>query len=235
MGQFVGCLTGMGEACRALDFPVVSGNVSLYNETKNDDGTSLAILPTPAIGGVGILEDSSKMATIGFKGEGETLLLLGHSTGHVGQSRWLEVCHGRSEGPPPPVDLAVERRLGELLRRLIGEGAITAAHDISDGGALVAIAEMALAGNIGVEVSLPQVPNPAAILFGEDQGRALVTTTDPRAVVALATEANIFAAAIGKTGGNAVSGPGFTALLSDLRAPHEGFFPRLMGEAAALA
>ncbi len=235
MGQFVGCLTGMGEACRALDFPVVSGNVSLYNETKNDDGTSLAILPTPAIGGVGILEDSSKMATIGFKGEGETLLLLGHSTGHVGQSRWLEVCHGRSEGPPPPVDLAVERRLGELLRRLIGEGAITAAHDISDGGALVAIAEMALAGNIGVEVSLPQVPNPAAILFGEDQGRALVTTTDPEAVVALATEANIFAAAIGKTGGNAVSGPGFTALLSDLRAPHEGFFPRLMGEAAALA
>ncbi len=235
MGQFVGCLTGMGEACRALDFPVVSGNVSLYNETKNDDGTSLAILPTPAIGGVGILEDSSKMATIGFKGEGETLLLLGHSTGHVGQSRWLEVCHGRSEGPPPPVDLAVERRLGELLRRLIGEGAITAAHDISDGGALVAIAEMALAGNIGVEISLPQVPNPAAILFGEDQGRALVTTTDPEAVVALATEANIFAAAIGKTGGNAVSGPGFTALLSDLRAAHEGFFPRLMGEAAALA
>jgi phosphoribosylformylglycinamidine synthase len=235
MGQFVGCLTGMGEACRALDFPVVSGNVSLYNETKNDDGTSLAILPTPAIGGVGILEDSSKMATIGFKGEGETLVLLGHSTGHVGQSRWLEVCHGRSEGPPPPVDLAVERRLGELLRRLIGEGAITAAHDISDGGALIAIAEMALAGNIGVEISLPQVPNPAAILFGEDQGRALVTTSNPGAVIALATEANIFAAPVGKTGGNAVSGPGFTALLSDLRAAHEGFFPRLMGEAAALA
>jgi phosphoribosylformylglycinamidine synthase len=235
MGQFVGCLTGMGEACRALDFPVVSGNVSLYNETKNDDGTSLAILPTPAIGGVGIFEDSSKMAAIGFKGEGETLVLLGHSTGHVGQSRWLEVCHGRSEGPPPPVDLAVERRLGELLRRLIGEGAITAAHDISDGGALIAIAEMALAGNIGVEISLPQVPNPAAILFGEDQGRALVTTSDPGAVIALATEANIFAAPVGKTGGNAVSGPGFTALLSDLRAAHEGFFPRLMGEAAALA
>jgi phosphoribosylformylglycinamidine synthase len=235
MGQFVGCLTGMGEACRALDFPVVSGNVSLYNETKNDDGTSLAILPTPAIGGVGILEDSSKMATIGFKGEGETLVLLGHSTGHVGQSRWLEVCHGRSEGPPPPVDLAVERRLGELLRRLIGEGAITAAHDISDGGALIAIAEMALAGNIGVEISLPQVPNPAVILFGEDQGRALVTTKDPEAVVALATEANIFAAAIGKTGGDAVSGPGFAALLSDLSEAHEGFFPRMMGEAATLA
>jgi phosphoribosylformylglycinamidine synthase len=235
MGQFVGCLRGMADACRALDFPVVSGNVSLYNETKNDDGTSSAILPTPAIGGVGILEDYSKMATIAFKAEGETLVLLGHSTGHVGQSRWLEACHDRREGPPPPVDLAVERRLGELLRRLIGEGAITAAHDISDGGALIAIAEMALAGNIGVEITLPQVPNPAAILFGEDQGRALVTTTDPEAVVALATHANIFAAPIGKTGGHAVSGPGFTAMIAELRNAHETFFPRLMGENAALA
>jgi phosphoribosylformylglycinamidine synthase len=213
----------------------VSGNVSLYNETKNDDGTSSAILPTPAIGGVGILEDYSKMATIAFKAEGEALVLLGHSTGHVGQSRWLEVCHDRREGPPPPVDLAVERRLGELLRRLVGEGAITAAHDISDGGALIAIAEMALAGNIGVEITLPQVPNPAAILFGEDQGRALVTTTDPEAVVALATHANIFAAPIGKTGGHAVSGPGFTAMIAELRNAHETFFPRLMGENAALA
>jgi phosphoribosylformylglycinamidine synthase II len=235
MGQFVGCVQGIADACRALDFPVVSGNVSLYNETKNDDGSSLAILPTPAIGGVGILEDHSKMATIGFKAEGETLVLLGHSTGHVGQSRWLEVCHGRTEGPPPPVDLAVERRLGELLRRLIADGAITAAHDISDGGALIAIAEMALAGNIGVEITLPQVPNPAAILFGEDQGRALVTTTDPETVVALATEANIFAAPIGKTGGHAVSGPGFTAMLAELRSAHEDFFPRLMGETSRAA
>jgi phosphoribosylformylglycinamidine synthase len=235
MGQFVGCLQGMGEACRALDFPVVSGNVSLYNETKNDDGSSLAILPTPAIGGVGILEDYSKMGTVAFKAEGETLVLLGHTTGHVGQSRWLEVCHGRTEGPPPPVDLAVERRLGELLRRLIGEGAITAAHDISDGGALIAIAEMALAGNIGVEITLPKVSNPAAILFGEDQGRALVTTKDPEAVVALATDANIFAAPIGKTGGHAVSGPGFAAMLADLRKAHESFFPHLMGEDSGLA
>jgi len=235
MGQFVGCIQGISEACRALDFPVVSGNVSLYNETKNDDDSSLAILPTPAIGGVGILEDYSKMATIGFKAEGETLVLLGHSTGHVGQSRWLEVCLGRTEGPPPPVDLAVERRLGELLRRLIADGAITAAHDISDGGALIAIAEMAVAGNIGVEITLPQVPNPAAILFGEDQGRALVTTTDPERVVALATEANIFAAPIGKTGGHAVSGPGFTAMLAELRSAHEDFFPRLMGETSRAA
>src|SRR4051812_18950066 len=161
MGQFVGCVEGMAEACRALDFPVVSGNVSLYNETKNEDGSSLAILPTPAIGGVGLLVDWERSGTIGFKAEGEALLLLGHSTGHVGQSLWLELCHGRRVGPAPPVDLAVERRVGELVRQLIANGLVTAVHDVSDGGALVAIAEMALAGNIGMTMTVvPQIPNP---------------------------------------------------------------------------
>jgi len=229
MGQFVGCVTGMSEACRALDFPVVSGNVSLYNETKNDDGTSLAILPTPAIGAVGLLADWEKSATIGFKAQGESLLLLGHSTGHVGQSLWLDLCHGRREGPPPPVDLGVERRLGELIRQLIGEGLVTAVHDVADGGALVAIAEMALAGAVGVRVSLPTVANPAAVMFGEDQGRILVTTRDRDVVIARASAAGIFAAPIGTTGGDAVEGPGFRAELADLRAAHEGFFPKLMG------
>jgi phosphoribosylformylglycinamidine synthase len=219
----------MAEAARALDFPVVSGNVSLYNETKNEDGTSLAILPTPTIGGVGLLDDWDKSATIAFKEVGEELLLLGHSTGHVGQSLWLEVCHGRREGAPPPVDLSLERRLGELLRQLIGEGLVNAAHDISDGGALVAIAEMALAGSVGARISLPSVSNPSAVLFGEDQGRVLVTTTDRHTVVARASAAGIFAAPSGTVGGNAVEGPGFNAALSDLRAAHEGFFPKLMG------
>src|SRR6476469_8030378 len=113
----------MGDDCRALDFPIVSGNVSLYNESKATGGGS-AILPTPAIGGVGLLDDWQSSATIAFKREGEALLLLGHSTGHVGQSLWLEVCHGRREGPPPPVDLGVERRLGELVRQLIAAGLI---------------------------------------------------------------------------------------------------------------
>jgi len=235
MGQFVGCLEGMGEACRALDFPVVSGNVSLYNETKNEDGSSLAILPTPAIGGVGLLDDWEKSATIAFKAEGETLLLLGHSTGHVGQSLWLEIIHQRREGRPPRVDLAVERRLGELVRQLIGEELIFAAHDVSDGGPLVAIAEMALAGSTGITLTLPNVPNPAAILFGEDQGRILVTTDDPDAVIARATAANIFAAPIGKTGGDTIEVANVSVPLADLRAAHEGFFPKLMGADAALA
>ncbi len=235
MGQFVGCVEGMAEACRALDFPVVSGNVSLYNETKSEDGSSLAILPTPAIGGVGLLVDWEKSATIGFKAAGETLVLLGHSTGHVGQSLWLEIIHQRREGTPPPVDLAVERRLGELARQLIGEGLISAAHDVSDGGPLVAIAEMALAGSMGIRLTLPNVPNPAAILFGEDQGRILVTTDDPDAVIAGATTANIFAAPIGKTGGDTIEVANVSVALADLRAAHEGFFPKLMGADAALA
>src|SRR6476659_9910840 len=159
MGQFVGCVEGMAEACRALDFPVVSGNVSLYNETKNEDGSSLAILPTPAIGGAGLLADWEKSATIGFKAEGEQLILIGHSDSHVGQSLWLEVIHGRREGTPPPVDLAAEKRAGECIRRLIVEGLVTAVHDCSDGGALVAIAEMAIAGGFGASLSLPSVAN----------------------------------------------------------------------------
>ena len=234
MAQFVGCLEGMAEACRTLDVPIVSGNVSLYNESKATGGGS-AILPTPAIGGIGLLDDWKKSATIGFKAEGEALLLLGHSSGHVGQSLWLDVCHGQRAGNAPTVDLEIERRLGMLLRQLVADASVTAIHDISDGGALVAVAEMALAGGIGVSLTLPDVPNPATILFGEDQGRALVTTRDPEAVIAAATSANIFAAPIGKVGGLAVEGPGFSATLADLRAAHEGFFPKLMGADAALA
>jgi phosphoribosylformylglycinamidine synthase len=229
MGQFVGCVEGIAEASRALDFPVVSGNVSLYNETKGEDGSSLAILPTPAIGGVALLDDWEKSATIAFKSQGEALQLLGHSTGHVGQSLWLEVCDGRREGEPPAVDLAVERRLGELVRQLIFEGLVTAVHDVSDGGALVAIAEMALAGSIGARLTLPTVANPAAVMFGEDQGRILVTTRDADTVTTRASASNIFAARIGVTGGSAVEGTGFAADLADLRAAHEGFFPKLMG------
>jgi len=234
MGQFVGCIEGMAEAAKALDFPVVSGNVSLYNETKNEDGTSLAILPTPAIGGVGILENWEHSATLAFKSDGETLMLLGHSTGHVGQSLWLEVCHGRREGPPPPVDLAVERRLGQVARDLIAGGKVTAIHDISDGGALVAIAEMALAGSIGAEVKLPSARNPAAILFGEDQGRMLVTTRWPEGVRAIANAAQLFAIEIGTTGGDAVlirssaTGKSQSIPLVELRRAHQGFFANLM-------
>ena len=236
MGQLVGCIEGMADACRALDFPVVSGNVSLYNETKADDGSSLAILPTPAIGGVGLLDDWEKSATLAFKAEGEHLILIAHTKAHAGQSLWLEVCHGRREGPPPPVELAAERRAGECIRSLIDEGLVTAVHDCSDGGAAVTVAEMALAGNIGLDmIVVEQIPNPGAILFGEDQGRYVVTTRDPDAVRAAANTAQLFAVPIGITGGDRIAfdlvgrGGEQSVSLSELRAAHEGFFPKLMG------
>jgi phosphoribosylformylglycinamidine synthase len=234
MGQIVGCLEGMSEACIALDTPIVSGNVSLYNESKATGGGS-AILPTPAIGAVGLLADWSKSATIAFKAAGEDVVLIGHTKGHVGQSIWLREIHGREEGAPPPVDLAVERRAGELIRDLIAEGLVTAVHDCSDGGAAVTVAEMALAGNIGMIMPVvPQIPNPAAILFGEDQGRYIVTARDGAAIRARATAANLFSIPLGTTGGDALifdlidrGGPQ-TLSLTDLRAAHEGFFPALM-------
>jgi len=223
MAQFVGCLEGMGEACRALDFPIVSGNVSLYNESKATGGGS-AILPTPAIGGVGILDDCSKMATIGFKAEGDALILIGHSASAVGQSLWLREIHGREDGIPPSVDLAIERRNGEFVRDLIVAGSINAVHDCSDGGALVAIAEMGLASGLGAEITLPQVPNPAAVLFGEDQARYLVTSSAPEAVIEAAKNAGVFVAQVGIVGGAALSGPGLSASLADLREASDSFF-----------
>ena len=146
MGQFVGCVRGIAEACKALDFPVVSGNVSLYNETQGR-----GILPTPSIGGVGVLADFTKSATLAFKAAGEAILLIGETQGWLGQSLYLRDVCGREEGAPPPVDLIEERENGDIVRALIGEGLVTAAHDISDGGLLVALAEMAMASGIGAD------------------------------------------------------------------------------------
>ena len=182
MAQIVGCLEGMSEACIALDMPIVSGNVSLYNESKATGGGS-AILPTPAIGAIGLLDDWSKSATIGFKAEGEHILLLGRTSGHLGQSLWLRECNGREDGPPPPCNLIEEGLLGEFVRQLISNGEVTAMHDVSDGGVAVALAEMALAGNLGAKISLTghlgiledYNVNYAAEAFGEGQGRYIVT------------------------------------------------------------
>jgi phosphoribosylformylglycinamidine synthase subunit PurL len=182
------------------------------------------------------------MMTLGFKAPGEHIVLIGHTKGHVGQSLWLEVCHGRREGPPPPVDLAAERRAGECIRSLIAGGLVSAVHDCSDGGAAIAVAEMALAGNIGLEMTVvEEIANPAAILFGEDQGRFIVTTSDPGSVRAAANAAQLFAVPIGITGGDCVAfdlvgrGGRQSVTLADLRSAYESFFPRLMGEDAALA
>jgi phosphoribosylformylglycinamidine synthase len=216
MGQIVGCLEGMGDACRALDFPIVSGNVSLYNESKATGGGS-AILPTPAIGGVGLLADHDAMATIAFKGEGEAIFVIGRNHGHLGQSLWLREIHDREDGPPPPVDLATERAHAEFVRALIAEGQVGAVHDVSDGGLLVALAEMALAGGIGCV--LEQIGDHLTA-FGEDQGRYVVTSAAADSIQA----AGIPMMRIGTTGGASVKGPGFDVALDALREANEAFF-----------
>jgi phosphoribosylformylglycinamidine synthase len=242
MAQLTGCLEGMAEACRALDFPIVSGNVSLYNESKATGGGS-AILPTPAIGGVGLLKDWRKAATIAFKAEGEQVYLIGDTRGHLGQSLWLRETRGVETGPPPPVDLAAERRAGEFVRALIARGLVTAVHDISDGGLLVALAEMALAGGIGAACFHDE---PAAGLagwtFGEDQGRYLVTARGEPDVSVLVDPGEIAIAWIGRTGGDrlqlgfaAGSDPEVDVSLEDLRRAHDRFFPELMGAELTVA
>ncbi|NUS99770.1 MAG: phosphoribosylformylglycinamidine synthase subunit PurL [Sphingomonas sp.] len=249
MAQFVGALEGMGEACRALDYPIVSGNVSLYNESKATGGGS-AILPTPAIGGVGLLEDWEKSATIALKERGQTIWLIGSSTlaTHLGQSLWLREIHGSQSGPAPHVDLNLERATADFVRHLISQGEVNAVHDISDGGLLVAVTEMALAGGIGAEISLdaadPTESSLAAAHFGEDQGRYLVTTSKPLNLRELANKVGVHATVIGTTGGYSevdqcegilCEASDAFASLADLRAAHEGFFPKLMGADAALA
>ncbi len=231
MGQLVGCIKGIGEACRALDFPVVSGNVSLYNETNG-----VSILPTPTIGGVGVLADVTKHATIAFKAEGEAILMIGETTGWLGQSAYLATVCGREEGAPPPVDLTVERKNGDFVRGLIKAGRVTACHDVSDGGLAVALAEMAMAGGIGATLTVLPAGPAHATLFGEDQARYLMTVpeTAAGALLAEANAAGVSALALGKTGGASLALPGEPALsLSELKQTHDNWLPDYMAGKAA--
>jgi len=232
MAQIVGCLEGMSEACRALDFPIVSGNVSLYNESKATGGGS-AILPTPAIGGIGLLADWSTSATIAFQNDGDDIWLIGDRPGHLGQSMWLREIHGREDGAPPPVDLAAERKHGEFVRDCIAKRLVTAVHDVSDGGLLVAIAEMALAGRRGA--ALDRDVKGTGLLFGEDQGRYLVTTSNSDPLVRAMAAAGVPHMFLGSVGGDAIRVAGGEVAVETLRTAHEGFFPRIMGQDAALA
>ncbi len=232
MGEFVGAVEGLAEACKALDFPIVSGNVSLYNESPEG-----AILPTPAVGGVGLLEDVRRSATIAFRRDGEALLLLGESSGWLGQSAYLREICGRQDGAPPPVDLRLERKTGDFVRGLVREGRVGAAHDLSEGGLGVALAEMAIAGRRGARLTVaPAIPL-HAFLFGEDQARYLLTAA-PEAAEAIreaAETAEVACTIIGTTGGNALTIPGGIAILiEELQRRYENFLPDYMrGELAA--
>jgi phosphoribosylformylglycinamidine synthase len=226
MGQFIGCIDGIAEACRTLDFPIVSGNVSLYNDTAG-----CAIPPTPSIGGVGVLDDCAKAASLAFKQEGEAILLIGATVGWLGQSLYLREICGREEGAPPPVDLALENCAGNFVRGLIRSQTISAAHDISDGGLAIAVAEMAIAAGIGAIVTPPEALPPHGFFFGEDQARYLVTASSDRAeaIVLCAAAEGLACAIIGSTGGTALTLGGETAILvEDLKQANEDWLPTYM-------
>ncbi|GLQ09063.1 phosphoribosylformylglycinamidine synthase subunit PurL [Devosia yakushimensis] len=233
MGQLVGAVKGIGEACRVLEFPIVSGNVSLYNETNGR-----GILPTPTIGGVGLLPDWNKMARIGFAAENQVILLVGAPAArgsHLGQSIYLRDLFGRRDGTAPAVDLAHEKRTGDFVRKLIRSGAVTACHDLSDGGLAVGLAEMAVASGIGAVIVDLTDQDTILQYFGEDQGRYLVTVNfDPQGdeIAALWNEAEklgIHAPWIGTTGGSdLVLGSARPLPAADLRAAHESWFPAYM-------
>ena len=228
MGQLVGCVQGIGAACEALGTPVVSGNVSLYNETNGK-----GIPPTPVIGAVGLIDDIACTTDTAFKAAGEAIVLIGETRGHLGASIYLRDALGRREGAPPPVDLAAERRNGDLVRGLIRDRRVSACHDLADGGLAVTLAEMALAGGLGATVKSPEnaAETPLhAWLFGEDQARYLVTTTDPEGLIVRAGVNGVPAVQIGVTGGASLTLPGGAPIsLGELRAAHEGWLPRYMG------
>ena len=226
MGQFAACIRGISAACRALDFPVVSGNVSLYNETEGR-----AILPTTAIGGLGLLEDAGQAMGIAIS-PWLDLVLIGATVGWLGQSLWLREMAGREDGAPPPVDLVAEKAAGEFVRAQILAGNVRACHDVADGGLLVAVAEMAMAGNTGVRLSTGPREIPGhAYWFGEDQGRYVLAVPDSMTMVRVAEAAGIAAVRIGTTGGQDLTLPdGGTISITRLRNAHERFFPSWMDE-----
>jgi phosphoribosylformylglycinamidine synthase II len=224
MGQFAAAIRGMAAACEALDFPVVSGNVSLYNETEGR-----AILPTPVIGGLGVLDDAAQAVGLALPAWLD-IVLIGATTGWLGQSIWLREIAGREDGAPPPVDLAVERANGDFVRTHILNGTIRACHDVSDGGVLVALAEMAMASGIGARMMTHPREIPGhAFWFGEDQARYLVAVPDHVAFTRIAEAAGIPAMRLGTSGGGDLTLPdGGTISVSTLRAAHERFFPSWM-------
>ncbi len=226
MGQLVGAIQGISEACLALDCPVVSGNVSLYNETEGS-----AILPTPVIGAVGLLPDLAVTTSLAFAAN-QAIVLIGKTAGWLGCSLYVrESCPGETMAPPP-VDLAAERRNGDFVRGLIADRQVTACHDLADGGLLVAVAEMALAADIGATITLPGDLPAHAWLFGEDQARYLVTTANPADLLAAAIQAGIPARRIGHTGGASLTVSGTAPIsLADLSAAHEGWLPAYMATA----
>jgi phosphoribosylformylglycinamidine synthase len=217
----------MGQACRALDYPIISCNVSLYNETSVG-GESKGIFPTPAIGGVGILLDVNKAIGNAFAQVGDEIFVVGETKGHVGSSVYLREILGREDGPPPAVDLAVEKANGDFVRSLIQAGSLTACHDVSDGGLLVALAEMTYRHGIGAKL---EATGDVGFWFGEDQARYVITASaaDAAKLKDQAKAANIPLSRLGATGGDALEiAGGFALKTSYLIMANEAWMPNFM-------
>ncbi|TDH39035.1 phosphoribosylformylglycinamidine synthase subunit PurL [Pseudohoeflea suaedae] len=234
MGQFVKAIEGIGEACRALGFPIVSGNVSLYNETNGE-----GILPTPTIGGVGLIPDWAQMAKIGTMQDGDVVLLFGGDGTHLGQSVYMRDVLGLAEGPAPEVHLGDEKRNGDFIRSLIRNGQATACHDISAGGLALALAEMSIASGLGMSIDISEAAGPAhAVLFGEDQARYVVTVPADMGnfLMVNAEGAGVPFRRLGTVGGDTFSVEGILSLdVGQLRNAHESWFPDYMEATAAEA
>ncbi|MFM1977363.1 MAG: hypothetical protein RL145_2209 [Pseudomonadota bacterium] len=226
MGQFVRATDGMAEACAVLDFPVVSGNVSLYNETSGQ-----AIPPTPAIGGVGLLTDYTKRVGFGDAHMGDMVILVGETTDNLGATLALRELWGREEGAPPHVDLALERLTGDVVRGLIQDGHIRSCHDLSDGGLLTAAADIAMASGTGLAITLPKNLSAEAALLSEDQARYLliVDPTHADSVFDALEAESIPCAAIGSAGGCELAIQDVLAIdIADLKQAHEAWMPAFM-------
>lgn len=224
MGQFVGCIQGIGEACRALAFPVVSGNVSLYNETLGE-----AILPTPTIAGIGLIPDIAQTISIDFKQESDQIFLIGGHGKHLNQSLYQLHSQGYTDGPPPPVDLDREKKNGDFIRTLIRNQRVNACHDLSDGGLAIALVEMAIAGNKGAKIT--SLNSPHLALFSEDQARYLVTCAADTAdtIMQEAQKADIDIINIGYVHNNDLTLEGVVSIsVKKLTDHYEAWFPEYM-------
>ena len=231
MGQLVGAIKGIGAACEALAMPVVSGNVSLYNGARGPEGAGSSILPTPTIGGVGLIPDRRLVAHMSDAEEGDIVLLVGGLGTHLGQSRYARELCGIDRGAPPPVDLDREKRAGEWLLAAHRDGAVGVAHDVSSGGLAVALAELSLASDLGMRVGLSGEGAPHAALFGEDQARYLVLMDpmDAGAYAEGARAAGLDCTPIGEIGGERFVIEGLIDLaVADMHATHEGWLPAYM-------
>jgi phosphoribosylformylglycinamidine synthase II len=228
MGQFVKAIEGIGDACRALDFPIVSGNVSLYNETFGE-----AILPTPTIAGVGQLDDWANMAKIAGAKNGEVVMLIGCDGAHLGQTVYMRDILGETAGPPPEVDLTAERYNGDFVRSAINNGQVSSCHDISQGGLALALAEMCMAGGYGMEIDLTDVQMPMhGLLFGEDQARYVITVEEKMAqfLANNAADAGVQFRVLGNVGGDKLVVKDVLALdVAEMKTAHENWFPAYMG------